>query len=189
MTYNVLALDIATFTGWSMWKSGQDRPFFGSSRLPANPEEVGRPIAALDQMMKDLDASYGPFTDIVFEAQHIGAKINISTVYRLIGLGAHIEFMVHEWSVKRGVKIRCFKTPISSWRQHFIGRGAAFGKSDPKQMAVAKCEEFGWYTNIPDEAEACGILDYYLSLISKADRTLVVPWRDRALFKQPGFDL
>jgi hypothetical protein len=188
--YCVLALDLATTTGWAIWKTGMKRPHVGALRLPANPQEVGRPIAALFTQLMDLDQTYGPITDLVFEAQHIAAKVNADTVYRLIGLGAHCEWIAHEWSQQpRRQKVRCFKCHIQSWRKHFIGQGTGLSTQAFKEAAIRKAEELGVITEVADAAEAFGILDYYLAQIAQADRSVVTPWRDNALFKAPGLDL
>lgn len=184
-SYCVLALDLATVTGWAIWKPGMDRPHFGALRLPANPQEVGRPMEGLRVLLTDLNKKYGPITDFVFEAQHVdmgsrpGQKkggINPETLYRLFGLGALVEWVAYR------LEARCFKAHLSQWRKHFIGRGAGFKDQDPKQMAIAKCEELGWFTAETDAAEACGVLDYYVAQLAKVDRSIVVPWRDRQFF-------
>jgi len=143
---------------------------------------------------KSLEAKM-PITHWFFEQQHIAKKINIDTVYRLITLGGTVEKVAYQKFVDRRLnwqtKPLCFSVPISTWRKHFIGRGGGFKRGedkkylpgeDPKLIAVEKCESFGWHTAIPDEAEACGILDYGLSCIG--DDVHPRPWRDDLLMKE-----
>ncbi len=173
----VVGLDIATTTGWAWHRKGMPRPFFGSMRLPGTPQEVGRPADALERFLRDqymLLKPEGAPTHYFFEAQHIAAKINIDTVYRLIALGGIVE----KFAYQVGAKV--YKVHISEWRKHFIGRGAAF-KTDPKQLALQRCAEYGWHTDVADEAEACGILDFALTLVGEDHHPR--PWRDAALLK------
>lgn len=200
MRFSALALDLATTTGWAWHAQGMDRPFFGHFTLPGKPGEVGQPVDALERWLEDFyeqSMKAGvPVTHWFFEQQHIAKKINIETVYRLITLGGTVEKIAYQKFVERRLNWQqnpwCWSVPIQTWRKHFIGRGAGFKKTedkksylpgeDPKQLAVEKCESFGWHTEIPDEAEACGILDYGLSLIG--DENHPRPWRDDLLMKE-----
>lgn len=171
----VLALDLATVTGWALHSPGMQRPHFGAWRLEGSVRDIGRRAEHLRQHMNELRTIYGDFSHMVFEAQHVSAKMDIDTVYCLMALGG-----MAEWFAFR-VGAKCFKVHISQWRKHFLGRGSSFkdkGKPiDPKELALRKCAEHGWHMNSTDAAEACGILDYFLSLIEGYER----PWRDAAL--------
>lgn len=199
MKTSVLALDLATTTGWAWHANPMPRPFFGAFRLPGGPSDIGQPAAALEAWLLEhlatADAARQPITHIFFEAQHIAEKINIDTAYRLIGLGATIEKVAYQEHIRRGGrhqhKIHVYKVFISEWRKHFLGRGAGFKKTadkkaylpgeDPKELAILRCRQYGWFTDIADAAEACGILDYSLSMIG--DDIHPRPWRDEALLK------
>ena len=158
-------------------------------KLPGGPRDVGRPADALERFLRDLylaTKAEGPPTHYFFEAQHIAGNINIDTVYRLIALGGIVE----KFAFQTGAKV--YKTHISEWRKHFIGRGSGFKKDalgrylpgeDPKEQAIQKCTDYGWHTDVADAAEACGILDFSLSLIGDVHPR---PWRDAALLKGRG---
>lgn len=187
----VVALDLATTTGWAWHRESMPRPFFGAFKLPGQPGEVGRPADALERWLRqlylDLKPSGAP-THYFFEAQHISANINIDTVYRLICLGGVVE----KFAFQTGAKV--YKCHISEWRKHFIGRGSGFKRDkatkkylpgeDPKELAIQRCAEYGWHTDIADAAEACGILDFSLSLMG--DDIHPRPWRDATLLKGRG---
>ncbi len=186
----VVALDLATTTGWAWHRLGMPRPFFGAMKLPGTPGEVGKPADALERWLRDLYLTLkadGPPTHYFFEAQHIDSKINIDTVYRLIALGGIVE----KFAFQTGARV--YKCHIQEWRKHFIGRGAGFKRDkatkqylpgeDPKELAIQRCAEYGWHTDIADAAEACGILDFSLSLMGDAHPR---PWRDAALMKGRG---
>lgn len=200
MKPSVLALDLATTTGWAWHAEGMPRPFFGAFTLPGDPGDVGRPADALERWLRSMylrtrDAG-SPITHWYFEAQHLGKPqgkggkggINIETVYRLIALGGVVEKFAYQVKPTLQKKPWCYKVHISEWRKHFLGRGSGFkrGKDgkylpgeDPKDIAIQRCSEYGWHTDIADAAEACGILDFGLSLIPDYER----PWRDALLMK------
>src|SRR3546814_13386099 len=56
-----------------------------------------------------------------------------------------------------------YKVHISEWRKHFLGRGGGFKKTedkknylpghDPKELAIQRCAQYGWHTDIADAAE------------------------------------
>lgn len=186
MKHVVLALDLATTTGWALHRPGMERPFFGAERLPGKPIDVGRPAERLRQILAEKHELYGGLTDIIFEAQHIGSvmdkrtgkmrNISIDTIYRLIALGGIVEWFAH------CVGARCYKVHIQEWRKHFLGRGTGFKGRDPKDIAIDRCAALGWHTDVADAAEACGILDFYLHLLKRAVPEYPIPWRDRELF-------
>jgi hypothetical protein len=173
----VLALDLATKTGWALHKPGMERPFFGTLTLPLGTDRLGLCVDRLDEFLFDQHVMHG-LTDIAFEAQHIaGTKIDMNVVYKLCGLGMHVEWFCY----RIGITDRCFKVSIGTWRKHFIGDGRV-ARGEAKIKAIDECRRLG--LNPPDDnaAEAFGILDYYLSLKRSYER----PWRDAAFMKRLG---
>jgi hypothetical protein len=182
VSQRVLALDLATITGWARHEPGMARPFFGAFRLPGKAGDVGRRADYLERWLITMHERHH-FTHIVFEAQHVARETDIDTVYMLIALGG----IVDKIGFQRGALT--YKIMIQEWRKHFLGRGAGFKRDpntkrylhgeDPKELAIQRCAHYGWFTDLADAAEACGILDFFLSLIPDYDR----PWRDAALLK------
>lgn len=186
---SVLALDLATVTGWSAWHPGlnEPRPHFDAVRLKGKVGEVGKASESLRVLLGKLFYTYRP-THVCFEAQHvpvpkfnratgqITTTMSIDTVYKLIALGAMVEWYCYRTGVPS------FKVEISTWRKHFLGRGGGFKKAglDPKQEAIKKCEAIGVYTENDNAAEAVGILDYFLTLCPD----VVPPWRHQSIFER-----
>jgi len=167
MRFSTLALDLATVTGWAVHSTGMDRPFLGHLKLPPNPQVIGPACAKLWQFLLDQNKMH-QLTHIVFEAQHVGQKIDMNVIYKLVGLGATVEFFAHAAGIK------CYELPIATWRKHFIGKGSGINRAQAKQLCLAECEKLGWHTIDDDAAEACGILDTFLSMLPGEQR----PWRD-----------
>lgn len=189
METRVLALDLATVTGWALHEPGMERPYFGAIKLPGKPGDIGMRADALERWLRH-QYQLRRFTHIVFEAQHVAAALNMDTVNMLIGLGTIVQKFAFQ------VKALCYNVDKSEWRKHFIGRGSGFkryvlpnGKKgnylpgqDPKELAIRQCARYGWHTDVADAAEACGILDYFLTMVPDHPR----PWRDAVLLKGVG---
>jgi hypothetical protein len=182
----VLALDIATTTGWAWHREGMPRPFFGATRLPGKAGAIGEPADALLRFLREtyitLRDSGDPITHFFYEMPFLPQSVNSSTSKRLMGLLAICEMFAHQVGA-----VGCYEVDIATWRKHFIGRGSGFKKTadkkaylpghDPKDLAINRCAQYGWHTDVHDAAEALGILDYSLTLIPDYHR----PWRDNAL--------
>lgn len=186
MRFSVLALDLATTTGWAAHSTGMGRPFFGSLDLSGPAGEVGEPALALWNFLLDQHSMHN-FTHVVYEAQHVAVtapkkgeprrQINIDTVNKLVALAGTVEMFTAACRRANGPGSRLpatFKAHIGTWRKHFIGHGS-LSKAIAKQRCIAACEEFGWDTFDHNAAEACGILDYFMTLLPGPDCR---PWRD-----------
>lgn len=176
----VLALDLASQCGWALYDRDMERPFFGSTRLRRPHGTNGEALERLRVLISDQHKMHG-LSDIVFEAQHIAGKVDPQTVYLLIGLGA-----MCEWIAGR-IGARCLCVDIGTWRKHFLGKGAfrqkdggPTARQQAKQRAMDRCAEYGWYPQDDNAADACGVLDYYLSLPAIA-AIYPRPWRDAVL--------
>lgn len=164
-----------------------ERPHFGAWRLPGPARDVGVRVEALRGRLGELRSLYGDFSHVVFEAQHVPVPrfnralgkvtggMDMDTLSCLIGLGAMTEWYAHRLGALS------YKISIGEWRKHFLGKGGNFTdrgvKISAKELAIRKCREHGWFTDSEDAAEACGILDYFLTMIEGYER----PWRDHAL--------
>lgn len=175
----VLALDLAAQCGWALYDKGMERPFFASVRLKRPAGSLGEQLEKLRQLLVDQHQMH-TLTDIVYEAQHIAGGVDPQTVYSLIGMGAFVE-----WFAER-IGARCFMVDIGTWRKHFLGRGAfkaqgnVSARQQAKQRALDRCAEYGWFPSDDNAADACGVLDYYLSLPAIA-KIYPRPWRDATI--------
>jgi len=172
----ILALDIATTTGWAILDPRTpDRPYLGTLQLPADPQQVGRAADGMFKFLQERHRMHGGFTDIVFEAQHVGGKIDINVVQRLVGLGAIVEWVAY------CISARCYVVHIGAWRKHAFGT-ARLDRKTAKSRALEECRRMGFDPQNDNEAEAMLILDYYMHLKNKADRSIRLPWREASFF-------
>ncbi len=187
----VLALDLASVTGWALYAKGMERPFFGTTRLKRPTGTNGEAMEKLRKVLADTHAVH-ELTDIVFEAQHLGSAVNPQTIYLLIGMGAMVEWFAHR------IGARCFIVDIGTWRKHFLGKGGfkqaknedgakvgPTGRQQAKQKSIDVCNSLGWFPPDDNAADACGVLDYYLSMPAIA-KIYPRPWRDDLLLTPPG---
>lgn len=172
----VLALDLAAQCGWALYANGMERPFFGSQRLKRPLGTNGEQLEKLRKLIADQHQMHG-LTDIVYEAQHIAGNVDPQTVYGLIGMGAMCEWFAHR------IGARSFCVDIGTWRKHFLGRGSfkpsggMTARQIAKQRCLDSCREYGWHPSDDNAADACGVLDFYLSLPAIAG-LYPRPWRD-----------
>lgn len=192
---SVLALDIATTTGWALHNKTMQRPFFGAVRFSGGKAGVGKSLHEMLSFLDEIDAKIRatgqPISHIFYEKPFIPGAVNSATSELLMGLCAVVQMFAY-----RVGATSCYSVDISEWRKHFIGRGSGFKKTpdgkrylpghDPKELAVQQCAHFGWHTDIADAAEACGILDYAISLMDAGFVAAELPgyprpWRDKTL--------
>ena len=170
-TGNVLALDLATTTGWAYGKPGST-PSFGHMRL--TPPSMSRGVA-YRAFRRWLDTwwSAAPHNKpdlIVFESPAVPSIMrghtNIDTTKLLIGLCEHLE----EWAYDR-VELR--EASVSQVRSHFIGKN--FKASLAKPMVMERCQELGWRCETHDELDACALWDYQCAWLDSRVALLSTP--------------
>ena len=159
-TGNVLALDLATITGWAYGPPGKP-PEFGHLRF--GKPGTTRPVIyrAFRQWLEDKWNIRDEQPDlIVYECPAIPSFMhgdtNVETTKLLFGLAEHLE----EWSYNV-VELR--EATVSQVRCHFIGRNHKAKIAKP--MTVEKCRALGWAVETDDEADACALWDYQMSFL------------------------
>jgi hypothetical protein len=152
---NVLALDIATTTGWAHGKPGSV-PTFGSIRFGKAGGARGNAYRQMRTWL-DLFCSAHATALVVFESPAVPmimhGRTNIDTVKLLVGFAEHLE----EWA--QGV-VELREASVQQVRSHFIGRN--FKSLVAKGMTIERCRSLGWAVNNSDEADACALWDYQI---------------------------
>lgn len=148
----ILALDVATSTGWAFGGPG-DAPQYGVFSVPQTGADLGRFgvtfMAWLAAKCRDLRPR-----EIIFEAPILPRKTNITTVRKLHGLA----FMVECVAISEAVP--CFEISNGEWRKQFLGAYyPSPATSDALGRAViAACRGMGWNPRDDNDADALGIL-------------------------------
>ena len=164
---DIVALDLATSTGWARWKSGA-KVRHGTIKMPKTGPDVGRFLSEFDYRLADL-LTVAPDI-IVFEAPWIGPNTHQATARKLMSLAGHVEFI-------------CFRSDIpvrevnnATVRKHFCGKGKA-SRNELKSLVMQACRARGWEPANDDEADALAVLDF-AAHVYKLD----APWPCGALF-------
>lgn len=183
MIGGVLALDVATVTGWAYGPPGSipapsQLEISGGAEIPqhtsgwkrlsgASTAQV-RKFAGIKELLLENISLFKPSL-VVFEKPYVGIRKNKKTgkitadqktPKLLLGLAAIIELVCDENG------IRCFEANNAEARKYFCGKGG--GKRDElKRLVEMRCAELGWKYDNDDEADALGLLDFTLYCLQK----------------------
>ena len=164
---SVLALDIATTTGFAFGPVGSaapataleasagaadPQPLSGTKRIGSKGTPDGDFYAAYERWLMDMISVNSPDM-IVYEAPFVGSGKHINTAKRLLGLAAITEKIASQ----KGVKI--FDAHNATVRKHFCGRGSA-PRKDLKRMVQEECDRRGWKYSDDNEADALALWDF-----------------------------
>jgi hypothetical protein len=156
---NVLALDLATTTGWAYGKP-RSKPTFGSIRFI---KPGGSRAAAYRSFRKWLESEWNVRDAqpdlIVYESanvQFMAGRTNIETIKLLIGLTEHLEEWCHGWMELR-------EATTAQVRAHFLGQNLKSAVAKP--ATVERCRSLGWMANTSDEADALALWNYQCSFL------------------------
>lgn len=160
----VLALDIATMTGWAAataeavaaWPlvpmAWRGQPFAGIStgRMSFSGPSLGHKLDAALTGFESLIMTHRPGT-VMFEAPMTPAKRSAATARLLLCLAGMAELA----AFRHGVAV--YEESVQTVRSHFCGKGMGHAGKDP---VVAECERRGWPTGSSDICDALALLDH-----------------------------
>lgn len=152
----VLALDLATTTGWACGRAGGS-PDFGEITFPSGRAGHGAIGASLFDWLLDLhDLQH--FEQIVMEAPlPPSSQTHANTARIQFGLA----FAVETWCYRRSLPVR--EARPDDWRRAVLGRARFGGTDKAKAASMAWCRERGWHPPQHNAADALALLHYALS--------------------------
>ncbi len=154
----ILALDLATKTGWAYGKPDKRGPTaFGSLKFKGERPAIYR---ELRRWLSDwIRAQPGL---IVFESAAppiwMLGRTRFATTKLLIGMCEHVEELCYE-------RIELCDAMTSQVRAHFLGTNR-IKRPEAKRLTIARCEKLGWHVANDNEADACALWHYQASLLS-----------------------
>ena len=172
ITGKILALDVATNTGWCVGSPGDPNPEFGHFTIAPTGDDVGTFGLQYASWLKTTIEAVHPQL-LIFEAPILPKKTNPTTVRKLMGLA-----MLTEMSARhRNISVR--EGRASSVKKHFTGYGHA-KKADTMEI----CRRYGWRVKTDDEADACALWAYAVCCFAPdhAARFALGPLSARELF-------
>ncbi len=159
----ILALDLATRSGWALGYPRDPVPYSGSCRFVASEgRALGATFSACRNWLRDMLDVETDIGLIVFEApmvpQHMDGKTSAHVIRILIGLCAVAE----EIAYARKLDVR--EATVSDVRRHFIGT-ARIKRPEAKSATIAACHRLGWKPADDNAADALALWHYQASLL------------------------
>jgi hypothetical protein len=166
MTSRILALDLATATGFACGSIDEGIVEHGTHRMPKTGEDVGLFLAHFREWLSGVTEHLQPWT-IFFEAPVLPGrdKTSLITLRKLYSLAGLTELVAHDR------QIDCREANASDITTHFIGKGAPRYGQRRKDATMQKCRDRGWTFVDENDADALALLDYALSLL-KPERAI-----------------
>ena len=152
---NILALDIATVTGWAYGTPGSV-PRLGTQRWAppsSSNADVGCGVLrwASDFLkMNPVDVLY---FEAPFDPRVMGKRTNFNTTRILVGLPFLIETL---FAARNIATIR--EVPVAAVRKHFLGKNPR-GEEGKKEVQ-RRCRQLGWRFDSDDAADAGAVWAY-----------------------------
>jgi hypothetical protein len=131
----ILALDLASTTGWAHGAAGE-QPSYGSLRFAPAGAERAAYFRGLREWLGNFICEH-PVKIVVFEtpipASFLKGHTNMNTLMLLYGLANHVEEFFYQWS---GMSV--FEADLADIRRHFLGGGRPYKRADAKAV-IQKC--------------------------------------------------
>lgn len=175
---SILALDLATVTGWAEGVPGAPTGTSGSFRLAPPGASAGERYDALFAWLWTRLSAFRPAL-IIYEApavpMHMRGATNIDTTAFLMGLPAIVEQVAH----RKGV-YRVRKANVQDVRAHFIGGRGFIYRGRPitgrrnlksheaKHCVIERCRELGLEPADDNEADAIALWNYAAAMADPA---------------------
>jgi len=154
---DILALDIATVTGWARGTPEGD-PTCGSIRFASKGASHGAIFCGAFDWFRDFTESSPPDVLVIEDLLPFRAKMgetHADTARLLAGLHAIIRLVAFKRSI-----FKVNAVPVSDVRHHFIGGN--YKRDQAKGWTVQKCKSLGWLERADeDAADACALWSYW----------------------------
>lgn len=167
---SILALDLATQTGWACGRPGEV-PRCGSLAFARAGHSMAARFAGCARWLNDFVAVETPRV-VVFEAplapSYVAGHTSTDTVRLLMGLTAIIEATLYD----SGIDVR--EASVSTVRQFFLGT-TRIKSADAKIATKKRCVELGWRVVDDNAADACALWAYQVSVFVPAEGVKLLP--------------
>lgn len=157
----VLALDLATTTGWAYGAPGSV-PKCGHIRFAPPGASRAQVYRVFRTWMEDKWNVRDHQPDLIvyelpMQPLHMKGKTNIDTSKLLLGLAEHLE----EWSFD---VIELREATVAQVRSHFLGSNMK--SAIAKHETFERCKMIGWPVETTDESDACALWHYQCSWLN-----------------------
>jgi Holliday junction resolvasome RuvABC endonuclease subunit len=169
---DLLALDIASVTGWARGPVGPDGPRCGSVQFG---KTGASQLAICGHALEwAIDTIKPPLPDIVAIEDLLPPHVTRGKSNVDHDLLAHLHGIIMAVCFMRGV-FKVNKYPVMRIRRHFIDLGSC-AKGQAKGMVQDKCRQLGWLAGDDnDAADACACWSFACSLIDPQQAVRISP--------------
>lgn len=151
---SILALDIASRTGWAFGRPGE-YPLSGSVRLAPPGASNGAIGRGMLRWLTDFITVSKPdilYYEVPLDPRHMGSKTTFKTARILLGL----PFLVETIAEARGI-YRLREAGVQDVRKHFCGTPRP---KDKKAAVLARCRQLRWDPVDDNAADALALWDF-----------------------------
>ena len=176
MNQEILAIDLATTTGWARGRVGEDAPMFGTASFAG--KDQNQVFAKALQWMMEMVRESPPQIVIIESMLPPQAMLNKTSRQvrdRLAGLHGVIRGCARRWGV--GEISEC---SVGDVRKHFTGF-RNMQRASAKQSVMEQCKALGWNVTDDNQGDACAIWSYAVSLIDPKQALRVSPLFNKGL--------
>lgn len=165
----ILALDIATCTGFAFGKPGQT-PRSGSIRLAKTGASNGEIGQGMLTWLVDFITVNKPdmiYYEVPLDPRHMGKSTTFKTARILLGL----PFLVETIAQARGIfKMR--EAGVQDVRKFFVGQARPANK---KEAVKARCRQLGWSAVDDNAADALGLWAFACAIEAPGSTIMTAP--------------
>lgn len=166
---DILALDVATQTGWAFGNIRTNRPSSGSVRFGGKNAELGARLSDCRAWLADFIAVNPKTRLLVFEApvaqSFFGKHTSMQATRLLIGLVSIVEEYATTHNRNDPTKsIDVREARVSDVRAHFLGSNR-LKRDEAKRATQQKCRLLGWNPIDDNAADALALWSYQLAIL------------------------
>lgn len=176
---DILALDIATYSGWARGPVGADAPAFGSLRFGSKGCTSN---AVFGACLKWLSAALEPQPrpDIVIIELMLPPEAKVGRTSRDVrDRLAGLHGIIRAVAFLRGI-YEIQEASVGDVRGHFIGV-RNLQRDHAKLEVLSRCRQLGWMVEDDNQADACALWHFACCLIDPELALRVSPLFNRAL--------
>lgn len=164
-TGQILALDLASKSGWALGTLDDKWPRSGSIQWAKDGASMGRIFSECRLQLRDFLSMHTEIKTVVFEAPLLPMfktkKTNFQSTRILIGLCAVVEELLHSIG---GYDVR--EARVADVRTYFLGSNR-HKREIAKAKTIQTCKALGWSPTDDNAADALALWDYQRSLFVK----------------------
>lgn len=178
MIVRVLALDLATITGWASGSTDGKHMSHGVCQMPSTGEDIGRYLSHFShwlrrQILRELTFEADRF-EVIFESPILSGTTSLATARKLYSLAGLVELACFDSPDIFDREIEVTEAHQQNIRVHFVGVASASktvrGKKERrawiKKRVVDECKRRGFGTVSDDEGDAIALRSLRLAQLS-----------------------